>query len=177
MTGAKQVVVRDSKPLYIATKTLTGVSSLGTKYPYLLVDADNAGGEWPHDASARVDVQFVNMRIDPASGFIGNVRLGGITSVDSVAGSSPTFFEYPFAVNDGAISHNLEYNSETGMKGDFSNLIGPTINSDTNIQLGVSSFEGPDGAFYESGLGDIMMDVSASGATVDLAISIGYTVI
>ena len=63
------------------------------------------------------------------------------------------------------------------LKCDFSNWFGPTTNSATIYQLGVSSVEGPDGSFYTAGSGDLVADVLVTAVDADVTISVGYTVV
>ena len=171
-------VVAGKKDVNIVTKVITGVSSNGTAFPYLLIDLDNTSGKWPHGSGAsRIDVHWVDVYVAPGSSFRGNVRVGGIISVDSTAGNSPTIFDFQFNRRDELVSHTLSFPLGGVLQADFSNWFGPTQASDTNYKLGVSSCEGPDGSFYEVGSGDIVMDALVSAVDTDITIAIGYTVI
>lgn len=171
-------VVAGKKDINIVTKVITGVSSFGTAYPYMLVDLDNSSGKWPHSAGGtRIDVHWIDVYVAPGSSFRGNVRVGGIISVSSTAANSPTIFDFQFNRRDELVSHALSFPMGGVLQGDFSNWFGPTTTSSTIYKLGVSSCEGPDGSFYEPGSGDIVMDVLATAVDADVTVSIGYTVI
>lgn len=170
-------VVAGTRDVNIVTKVITGVASFGTAYPYLLVDLDNSGGEWPHTPGTRVDVHWVDVYVSPNTNFRGNVRIGGITQITSTAAASPTIFDFQFNRRDDLVSHTVSFPMGAILKGDFTNWFGPTTNSSTIYKLGVSSVSGPDNAFYTAGSGDIVADVLVTAVDADVTISIGYTVI
>ena len=171
-------VVAGKKDVNIVTKVITGVSSNATAFPYLLVDLSNDSGKWPHGSGAtRVDVHWIDAYIAPGSNFRGNIRVGGLVTVDSTAGNSPTVFDFQFNRRDELVSHTIAFPLGGVLQADFSNWFGPTQASDTNYQLGVSSCEGPDGLFYESGSGDIVMHALITAVDTDITVSVGYTVI
>jgi len=166
-------VVAGTKEVFNVTKAITSTDS---STPYILIDLSNDGGEWPHPAGAsRVDIHWIDMLINPESGFRGNIRVGGITEISSDAALSPTIFDYQFNRRDEMIVHTLNYPAGGILRGDFENWFGPSSTSDTNYMLG-TDISGPDDSDYEPGSGDIVLDSLITADGTDITVSIGYTV-
>ena len=150
-------------------------NSIGSDEAFLLVDLNNAGGEWPHPAGgSAVHVQDIHIHSNQPPDSTGELVVGFLTRIGETDSDILTLGEWqrtllsPFHFMD---------TIETSLGGGFepATTFGPTLTT-SNITT-ASNLEGPDGSSYAPQVGDLVADYNAIVKNSEFCMLITYDIL
>jgi len=149
--------------------SLNGVSG---NTNYMLVDLSDTTN-WPHTETGHLSINHIILSINPSTTFQGDILVGFLSNVDESNGDFHQIIALHGDLNASpqVLNLNLGLHSIDTDKGDW---FGPTTLNDVAFQTDVLLL-GPDGrTVYPSGNGDLVMRLTSSAGTVDIAVTIVY---
>ncbi len=139
---------------------------------YMLIDLSD-DINWPHTNTGHINIEYFILEVDPDGSFVGEVKLGFLSSVDSNDGDFHQVLDLDMRRKADLLVENIDFGSH-GMDLRTNHWFGPTTSNSILFQTDVNLM-GPDGnTSYPSGAGDFVMIVERTGGAVDVSITLGY---
>lgn len=139
---------------------------------FMLVDLSDTTN-WPHTNTDHIELDYVDIMLDPDVSFAGDISIGFLENVDGTDGDMNIIYEWHLEKQGDVIVDHLQFNlNELSLE--TSHWFGPTLANNTNFQTDVD-LEGPDNnTSYPSGDGDLVLLVTRTAGAMDLSITVGY---
>jgi hypothetical protein len=151
------------------------VQTDSTLIAYMLVDISDTTN-WKHTNTGEIVIDYIIVEVDPASSFVGEIKIGYLENVDGTNGDFHQLIDIDMARKADIFSEVIEFGSH-GIHCTTDSHFGPVLANSTLFQTDVN-LGGPDDyttLTYPSGNGDLVMIVDGDGTNfVDVSITIGY---
>jgi hypothetical protein len=151
------------------------ISTNSASIAYMLIDLSDTTN-WKHTNTGQIIIKYIAVMADPASNFLGDIRIGFLKNVDGTNGDFHDIFNINMARKSDLTIRNFNFGSDALHCTDtqhFGTVVADSILFQTDTNLG-----GPDDSTtlaYPSSDGDLVMIVSGDGANlIDVSITIGY---
>lgn len=151
------------------------VATSSTLIAYMLIDLSDTGN-WKHSNTGHINLEYINIEVDPDSTWVGEIKIGFLEDVDAINGDFHQIIDVDMARKTALIIESFEFGShgfDCQSTSHFGPIIANSVLFQTDIDLG-----GPDDPgtlTYSSGPGDLVFIVDGDGANfVDVSITIGY---
>jgi hypothetical protein len=162
----------DTQTVHIAIKTDS------TLIAYNAIDISNTSA-WKHTNTTTAILEYILIQVDPSTNFLGEIKLGFLSSVDATNGDFNQFLSIKMARKSDLLVEIIHFGSH-GLHCLTASHFGPIISNSTLFQTDVN-LGGPDDPTtltYPSGNGDIVLIVDGDGTNfVDVALTLGYETI
>ena len=153
----------------------TDLTTTSTLIAFMLIDLSDTSA-WAHTATGHINLEYINIEVDPDSSWTGEIKIGFLENVDGTDGDFFQIIDVDMKRKTALIIESFNFGSH-GFDCQSDHHFGPiTANStlfQTDINLG-----GPDDPTtltYPSGAGDLALIVDGDGANaVDVSITLGY---
>jgi hypothetical protein len=147
---------------------------VATATGFMLVDLSDTTN-WPHVNTGHVDLEYINIQINPSTSYRGDINVGWLENVNTNYGDLKVLYTWHFDQASSILVDQLNFGVAGGFHAEsdrwfgFSDATSVLWQTDVNIQ-------GPDGATsYPSGDGDFVLRVGRTAGDVDVSILVGYT--
>lgn len=164
---AKQVEVSGGPPHWVHLEK----AGIATTQALMLVDVSNAA-TWPHAQGTHVVLEGLTISLRPDASFAGTIEVGFLANVDSANGNLHHLHQWDIK----AASPDIHDELLSGLRVHClaERVFGAVSTDETLFQTDVN-LEGPDGlTTHPSGDGDLVLRITRTGGSVDLAVSVGY---
>lgn len=139
---------------------------------FMIIDLSDTAS-WPHDETGMINIEYLDIEVDPDASFVGEVKFGFVENVDATNGDFCQFADIDLVEDSGIVIDNMSF-GRVGLRCASSHWFGPTTANSTLLQTD-ANLQGPDGATsYPSGNGDMVLLVIVSAGQVDVSVTLGY---
>ena len=159
------------------TETVTvhiDIQTSNTLIAYMLIDLSDTTA-WKHTNTGHINLEYLIIEVDPATNFLGEIKLGFLSSVDAANGDFNNILDIDMARKSELLVEIINFGTH-GLDCETNHHYGPVIVDSTLFQTAGANILGPDGATsHPSGAGDLCLIVDGDGTNaVDVSITIGY---
>jgi hypothetical protein len=182
----------NGQPGPISVESYEGINSIYTvpghhELPIVHIDLQEVTGltaamvidlsdtvNWPHDETGHIDLEFLNISINPNTSYEGDIKVGFLSNVDATNGDLNIIFNWHMQRVSSALVDTLSFGQGGHMELTLGKWFGPTEADNTLWQTDVN-LVGPDGnTSYPSGDGDFVLKIEATAGAVDVGLTCGY---
>ena len=147
--------------------------SVAVQTAFMLVDISDTTN-WPHTNTDHVIIRHILLEADPDATYLGQVKVGFLSSVDATNGDFNQIIDLDLAKKSDLIIEDLIFTG--GFHCQAATHFGPITANSTLFQTDVN-LGGPDDPStitYPSGNGDLVMIVERSAGTTDVSVTLIY---
>ena len=147
--------------------------SVATQTAFMLIDISDTTN-WKHTNTDHVIIRSMTVEIDPDSTYLGQVKIGFLSSVDATNGDFNQIINVKVAKKSDLFSQEFAFTG--GFHCQASTHFGLKLVDSTLFQTDVN-LGGPDDPAtitYPSGNGDLVMIIERSAGTTDICVTIIY---
>ena len=159
---------------FAATQTVhLDTGSVATQTAFMLIDISDTTN-WKHTNTDHIIIRHLLLEVDPDSSYLGEVKIGFLSSVDGDNGDFNQIIDFDMAKKSDLAIEDLTFTG--GFHCQTSTHFGPVLANSALFQTDVT-LGGPDvpgTPAYASGAGDLVMLVERSAGTVDVSVTIIY---
>lgn len=144
---------------------------VSTQTAFMLIDISDTTN-WPHTNTDHIILRGTTIQIDPDSTFLGEVKIGFLSSVDATNGDFNQIIDIGLEKKSDLIIQSLGFTG--GFHCQSATHFGPKDANSTLFQTDVD-LRGPDEATdYPSGNADLVLIVERAAGAVNVAITLIY---
>ena len=161
----------------ITFTVLLDTGSVAVTTAFMLIDLSDTTN-WAHTETGHITLEYMIIEVDPDTTFLGEIKLGFLSSVDATDGDLNNFLDIDMAKKSDLVVEVINFGTH-GLHCELASHFGPVDANSTLFQTDVN-LGGPDDPgtlTYPSGAGDLVLLVERSAGTVDVSITIGYETI
>lgn len=149
------------------------VATDSTLIAFMLIDISDTT-LWKHTNTDHIIIRHLLIEVDPASNFLGEIKVGFLDDVDADNGDFHQIIDFDMARKSDLIIEDLVFSG--GFHCQNATHFGPHITNSTLFQTTGADILGPDGSTsHPSGNGDLVMIIDGDGTNfVDVSITIIY---
>jgi hypothetical protein len=149
------------------------LQNIGTETGAMIIDLSDTTN-WPHEDTGHIDLEFLNISINPATNYEGDIKVGFLSNVDATNGDLNVIFTWHLDRASLPIVDTLFFGQGGHMELQLERWFGPTESDETLWQTD-TNLVGPDGnTSYPSGDGDFVVKIEQTAGAVDVGITVGY---
>ncbi len=142
---------------------------------FMLIDLSDTTN-WPHTDTDHIVIEYLILQVDPNSSFVGEIKLGFLSSVDATDGDFNQILEIDLRKQSALVVEVINFGSH-GLHLEASRHFG-LVSADNVLFQTDTNLEGPDGqTSYPSGDGDLVLFVDQTTSDVNVSITLGYETI
>ena len=147
--------------------------SVAAQTAFMLIDISDTTN-WKHTNTDHIILDHILIEVDPDSTYLGEVKIGFLSSVDATNGDFNQIIDFDMAKKSDLAIEDLTFGG--GFHCQASTHFGPILANSTLFQTDVN-LGGPDDPAtitYPSGAGDLALLVEVSAGAVDVSITLVY---
>ena len=159
---------------FAATQTVhLDTGSVAAQTAFMLIDISDTTN-WQHTNTDHVIIRHILIEVDPDASYLGEVKIGFLSSVDGTDGDLNQIIDLDLAKKSDLVIEDLSFAG--GFHCQASTHFGPILADSTLFQTDVD-LGGPDDPStltYPSGNGDLVMLVEVAAGTADVSVTMVY---
>ncbi len=150
------------------------VQTNSTLIAFMLIDLSDTTN-WKHTETGHINLEYLIIEVDPHANFLGEIKLGFLSSVDAANGDFNNILDIDMARKSELLVEIINFGTH-GLDCETNHHYGPVIVDSTLFQTAGANILGPDGSTsHPSGAGDLCLVVDGDGTNVvDVSITVGY---
>lgn len=146
--------------------------SVTTQKAFMLVDLSDTVN-WKHTNTGHINLEYINIVVDPDSSFVGEIKFGFLTNVGVDNGDFNQIHDIDMRRKSDLLVDDIAFGSH-GFDCTTVHHFGPITANSLLFQTDVD-LQGPNGATsFPSGNGDLVMLIELSAGSVNVSVLLGY---
>lgn len=145
--------------------------SVAVDTPFMVIDlSDN--NTWTHANTGYVILDYILLEVNPDASFLGSISIGFLSNAGTEDSDFHQILELDMQKKSDILTEQLFFGTH-GLKCLDSTHYGPITTNSTHFQTDVA-IAGPNGTTHTPGNGDLVMLVTRSAGSCEVALTLGY---